>query len=114
MGWELSPQGILFVLRKLKKFNKPIFITENGLADAEDKHRAWFIRETLSYVAQAINEGIDVRGYFHWSLLDNFEWDKGFWPQFGLIQVDRHTLERTIRPSAWEYARIIRESYEEK
>lgn len=110
MGWELYPQGILFSLRDLGKYKKPIFITENGLADSQDKYRAWFIRTTLGYVAQAISEGIDVRGYFHWSLLDNFEWDKGFWPQFGLVYVDRQTLKRTIRPSAWEYAKIIQES----
>lgn len=108
MGWELYPQGILLALRDLRKYKKPIFITENGLADSQDKYRAWFIRTTLSYVAQAISEGIDVKGYFYWSLLDNFEWDKGFWPEFGLIHVDRLTLSRTIRPSAWEYVKIIR------
>jgi len=52
-------------------------------------------------------EGVDVRGYFYWSLLDNFEWDKGFWPRFGLVEVDYKTLERRIRPSAWEYRDII-------
>jgi len=110
MGWELYPQGILFVLRDLKKYKKPIIVTENGLADAQDKYRVWYIKSTLGYIAQAIQEGIDVKGYFYWSLLDNFEWDKDFWPQFGLIYVDRNTKERTIRPSALEYAKIIQES----
>jgi beta-glucosidase len=110
MGWELYPQGILFALRELRKYKKPIFITENGLADSQDKFRAWFIRTTLGYVFQAISEGIDIKGYFYWSLLDNFEWDKGFWPAFGLVHVNRQTLERSVRPSAWEFARIIRSS----
>jgi beta-glucosidase/6-phospho-beta-glucosidase/beta-galactosidase len=58
-------------------------------------------------VKRAINEGADIRGYFHWSLLDNFEWDSGFWPRFGLVEVDYRTLERKIRPSAWAYKKII-------
>jgi beta-glucosidase len=109
-GQELYPQGILFALRALKKYRKPIFITENGLADVQNRYAPWFIRTTLGCVAQALGEGIDIKGYFFWSLLDNFEWGKGFWPRYGLIGVDRHTLERSIRPIAREYEKIIRES----
>ena len=108
MGWELYPQGIYYILKDLQKYQKPIYITENGLADSQDQKRAWFIKETLRSVHQAIEEGVDVRGYFHWSLLDNFEWDKGFWPRFGLVEIDYKTLERKVRPSAWEYARICK------
>ena len=109
LGWELEPQSIYYALQDLKKYKKPIYIIENGLADDSDLKRGWFIRETLAYIHQAIHEGIDVRGYFHWSLLDNFEWEKGFWPRFGLIEVDYQTLTRKIRPSAYEYAKIIKD-----
>ncbi len=108
LGWELYPQGIYNVLLDLKRWNRPIFITENGLADAKDAQRIWFIEETLRAVHQAIDAGIDVRGYLHWSLMDNFEWDKGFWPRFGLVEVDYKTMARTIRPSARRYAEIIK------
>ncbi|TSC80780.1 MAG: beta-glucosidase [Parcubacteria group bacterium Gr01-1014_29] len=107
MGWELYPEGLYHVLTDLTKYKKPIYITENGLADARDEHRAWFIREHVRWMKKAMDEGADVRGYFYWSLLDNFEWDKGFWPRFGLVEVNYQTLERTIRPSAWEYKKII-------
>lgn len=108
LGWELYPASILGALQTAGSYGKPVYITENGLADRNDAQRAWYIAETLRYVHQAIEEGIDVRGYFHWSLLDNFEWDKGFWPRFGLIDVNRKTLDRTIRPSAYLYAKIAR------
>src|SRR3989344_1477474 len=100
MGWELYPEGIYHVLNDLKKYGKPIYITENGLADARDVNREWFIKETLANVHKAIREGVDARGYFYWSLLDNFEWDKGFWPRFGLVEIDYKTMERKIRHSA--------------
>ena len=96
----------------------PIYILENGLADADDSMRAKFIKDHLHWIHKAIQEGVDVRGYFYWSLLDNFEWDKGFWPRFGLVEVDYsaqggsasggNTMERRIRKSAWEYAKICR------
>ncbi len=107
-GWEIYPEGILEVLRYLKSFKKPIFIMENGLADANDRYRANFIKEHLYYIYQAIEEGIDVRGYFHWSLLDNFEWAYGWSPKFGLYAVDRKTFERTERSSAQIYREICR------
>ena len=110
MGWELYPKGIYHALMELKKYDKPIIVTENGLADGNDKYRGWFILETLKNVLKAINEGVDARGYLHWSLLDNFEWDKGFWPRFGLVEIDYKTMERKIRPSARLYARICREN----
>ncbi|PIR73831.1 MAG: glycoside hydrolase family 1 protein [Candidatus Moranbacteria bacterium CG10_big_fil_rev_8_21_14_0_10_35_21] len=107
LSWEIFPEAIYHCLMDLKKYQKPIYITENGLADVEDKYRAEFIKSYLTNVQRAIQEGVDVRGYFYWSLLDNFEWDKGFWPRFGLVEVNYQTLERKIRPSAWEYKKII-------
>lgn len=106
MGWELYPEAIYHVLKDLKRYNKPIYITENGLANAQDKMRGWFIYETLKNVSRAIDEGVDVKGYLHWSLMDNFEWDKGFWPRFGLLEIDYKTLERKVRPSAKFYRDI--------
>ncbi len=108
MGWEIYPEGIYHILRDLKKYNKPIYITENGLADAKDEKREKFIKEHLFWVHQAIKDGVDVRGYLYWSLLDNFEWDKGFWPRFGLVEVNYETMERKIRPSAEVYADICK------
>jgi beta-glucosidase len=108
MGWELYPWGISQILETLKKYKLPVYITENGLADENDQHRGWFITETLKAVYKSIEDGADVRGYFHWSLLDNFEWDKGFWPKFGLISVDRKTMKRTLRKSAYVYRDIIK------
>lgn len=107
MGWSIYPKGIYSMLRALKKYNKPIYITENGLADAKDEKRAEFISEHLRWLKKAFGDGVDMRGYFYWSLLDNFEWSDGFWPRFGLVEVDYKTMERKIRPSALEYKKAI-------
>ncbi len=109
LGWEIYPQGIYNVLKFLKQYNKPIIIIENGLADKEDKYREQFIKDHLFYVHKAMQEGADVRGYFHWSLLDNFEWAEGWEAKFGLFEVDRKTFERKARPSANAYAKICEE-----
>ena len=106
MSWELYPQGIYNCLFDLKKYNKPIFITENGVVDATDDKRAKFIKDHLYWLHKAIQDGMDARGYMYWSLLDNFEWHHGFGPRFGLVEVDYKTFERHIRLSAWEYAKI--------
>jgi len=108
MDWGIRPEGLYYILKELKKYSKPIYITENGLADVKDDRRADFIKGHLKWIHKAIEEGVDVRGYFYWSLLDNFEWDKGFWPRFGLVEIDYETLERKIRPSAYEYAKICK------
>ena len=107
LGWELFPSGHYNLLKRFATRGKPIFVTESGLADVADSQREWYIGESLRAIGQAMQEGADVRGFFYWSLLDNFEWDKGFWPRFGLTEVDYKTLERRIRPSAWEYKKII-------
>ena len=100
--------GIYHRLMELKNFKKPIYIIENGIADSTDQLREKFIKEHLLWVWQAIHGGADVRGYIYWSLLDNFEWDKGFKPKFGLVEIDYATLGRKIRPSALEYAKICK------
>jgi len=106
MGWEIYPEGIYHVLMDLKKYKLPIFIMENGIPDENDNKRGKFIKEHLRYVHKAIEDGVDVRGYFYWSLLDNFEWSSGFDPKFGLYAVDRETFERKPRKSARIYAKI--------
>ncbi|MCK4520260.1 glycoside hydrolase family 1 protein [Candidatus Parcubacteria bacterium] len=111
MGWEIYPKGIYYALKYLNQFKKPIYILENGLADAQDKQRKDFIKDHLFWVHKAIEEGIDVRGYFHWSLMDNLEWNKGFEPRFGLIEIDYKTMKRKPRPSAYYYAKICRNNY---
>lgn len=105
-GWEFYPEGLYQALIELKLYQKPIYITENGLADTQDAMRAEFITKSIVAMHRAITDGADVRGYLHWSLLDNFEWDKGYWLRFGLIHIDRTTQKRTVRPSALVYANI--------
>jgi len=104
LNWKIDPKGIYHILNDLKIYDKPVYIMENGLADAKDEKREKFISDHLQWTHKAIGEGVDVRGYFYWSLLDNFEWDKGFDPRFGLVGIDYKTLERTPRPSSKKYA----------
>lgn len=107
-GWQIFPQAIYEVLRIAARYQKPLHITENGIADAHDTRRQEFIHNYLVNVHRAISEGIDVRAYFYWSLLDNFEWKEGFSKRFGLIEVDFATQRRTVRPSARWYAEVCR------
>lgn len=106
-GWEIYPEGIYHVLLSLQKYDKPIYITENGVADANDRHRAEFIRQHLQWSHKAIEAGVDLRGYLHWSLIDNYEWTKGYEMRFGLVEVNYDTQERIPRPSAYVYKEII-------
>ncbi len=108
LGWEIKPVGLYEGLLQLKKYGQPVYVTENGLADAKDEKRAKFIYDHLTAVSHALEDGVDVRGYFHWSLIDNFEWAEGFAPRFGLVEVDYKTQKRTPRPSAFYYERICR------
>jgi beta-glucosidase len=111
LGWEIYPEGLYYVLKDLKKYNLPIYITENGLADKEDKQRAKFITEHLKQIHRAIGDGVDIRGYMHWSLIDNFEWVEGFGPRFGLVEMDYKTMGTKIRKSAREYAEVCKNNF---
>lgn len=106
MEWDIFPQAIYHALIRLNKYGKPIYITENGLADEFDVKRRAYIRDYLSYVKKAIDEGVPVRGYFYWSLLDNYEWSFGFSKRFGLVEVNYITMERIVRSSAQAYKEI--------
>lgn len=105
-GWDICPEGIFHVLLELERYRKPIYIIENGLADAADTRRANFIRDHVTYIHKAIEQEIDVRGYLHWSLLDNYEWAEGFEKRFGLVEVDYRTHERRIRKSALYFKEV--------
>lgn len=107
MEWSIHPHGLKTILKALKRYDYPVYITENGLADKKDKYRPEFIVDHLKSVAKAIEYGTDVRGYYHWSLLDNFEWVYGYGPRFGLFHVNYQTQERTERRSARLYRKII-------
>lgn len=109
LGWYMEPEGIYPLLMRLwAHHKKPIIITENGVADEYDQYRRWWIEETIVAMERAISEGVQLKGYFHWSLLDNFEWAQGWWPKFGLVAVNRSTMKRTIRPSAKWFAEQIK------
>ncbi len=107
-GWEIYPEGMLEALKAMKRYERPIYITENGVADAKDAFRPKFIIDHLKVMDRAINEEkIDIRGYLHWSLTDNYEWAKGFSMKFGLYSVDLKTQRRRERKSAEIYKRMI-------
>jgi beta-glucosidase len=107
MDWDIYPQGIYGSLQLLRRYKKPIFVAEAGLADRADSRRAAYITEQVQAIKRALDEGVDVRGHMYWSLIDNYEWALGTAKCFGLVAINYQTLERTIRPSAWVYKKII-------
>ncbi len=110
MGYEYRPQALAAAIRRAAAAvtKTPIIVTESGIATGDDARRVAFINSTLEGVRDCIRGGIDVRGYFYWSMLDNFEWLLGYRPTFGLISVDRATQRRIVRPSAEHLGRIAR------
>lgn len=110
LGWYVYPEGFYKLLLGLKRFRLPVIITENGTAEIKDSFYEQYLLAHLQSAAKAIGEGVDLRGYFWWSLLDNFEWDKGFEKRFGLIEVDYADFRRTVRPFALTYSRICKDN----
>lgn len=109
LGWDMQPSNIQFVLEyAYERYGLPVMVTENGLADATDKDRQWWIAQSVLGMQRAMKNGTEILGYMHWSLLDNMEWDKGRWPRFGLAAVDYRTMERTLRPSAKWFGNLIK------
>lgn len=106
MGWDIYPAGLYALLMKLKKYKMPVYILENGICTADDNERWEYIRAHLEKIHAALGRGVDIRGYMYWSLMDNFEWDKGFAPRFGLVDVNYDTYERIVRKSALKFARV--------
>ena len=122
MGWEIYPDGLREVLIDIHHDYKlpPLFITENGMACADevrdgsvnDQQRIDYVRMHLESIAKAREAGVDVRGYFYWSLMDNFEWESGYAKRFGLIHVNYTTQKRTLKQSAHWYRNMIAQQRE--
>ncbi len=109
MGWSVYPEGIYKAVEKVYRYKKPIYITENGIATGDDEWRISFIVQHLQYLHRTIKDGYDVKGYFYWSFIDNFEWDKGFAPRFGLVEINYKNFQRKPRKSAHVYGEISKE-----
>jgi beta-glucosidase len=109
LGWEIYPSGLFQVVKAAwDRYRLPVFITENGIADARDEKRERYLRDHLAEVKRLLDAGVDVQRYCHWSFTDNFEWQQGYSPRFGLVEVDYATMQRTVRPSGRFYAEICR------
>ncbi len=108
-GMEFYPECVGHVVRYAsKQTGVPIYVTENGIATEDDTRRVEYYRRALEGLKNAIDDGVDVRGYVAWSLMDNFEWMSGYGPKFGLVAVNRETQQRTIKPSATYLGNIAR------
>ncbi len=109
LGWDIYPEGIYSVCKKYYgKYRIPIYITENGISDKHDNRRPDFIIDNLYYINKAIGEGVPIERYYHWTLMDNFEWNEGETAKFGLYECDFKTQERKERKSARLYAGICK------
>jgi beta-glucosidase len=119
MGWPVTPDGFRSLLVRLQREYPnlpPVYITENGAAFEDevapdgavhDERRVAYLREHITAVRNAIEDGVDVRGYFLWSLLDNFEWAEGYAKRFGIVRVDYDTQERIVKDSGRFYAQLV-------
>ena len=109
MGYAYAPEALEAVIRMVATQTKrPIYVTENGIGTEDDARRVAFIQRAVQGVLHCVADGLDVRGYIHWSLLDNWEWTQGFGPKFGLVSVDRQTFARTPKPSASYLGKIAK------
>ena len=118
IGWEIYPKAFTELLTRLNQLYTlpPIYITENGMAEADaigddgnvdDPRRVNYYNDHLNAVNTAINNGVDVRGYFAWSLMDNFEWAEGYLKRFGIVFVDYETQQRVVKSSGECYKRLL-------
>jgi beta-glucosidase len=110
LGWDDYPEGLYRLLVRMRAYGLPIYITESGVADARDTMRRAYLRSHVYAVERAIAAGADVRGFYYWSLMDNFEWANGYNTQFGLFTVDRSRpdMPRAMRPSGEAFREIAR------
>ena len=107
---EAYPQAIARAVKRAARLGKPIYIMENGVPDATDRIRPWLIANALRELHGLIEQGHDIRGYLHWTLTDNFEWNEGWRLRFGLVALDPQTQQRTLRSSATLFSEIIRDN----
>ncbi len=108
MGWEIHPRGMERTLKEASKLGLPMMITENGIATRDGQKKEKFIKSHIDTLEQCLKKGLDIRGYFYWSLLDNYEWLKGLDAKFGLYSVNYDTLERKATPVAGFYSYLIK------
>lgn len=117
MGWNVTPDAIKWAAKFLyERYNMPIYVSENGMAchdtvsldgKVHDQNRIDYLQRYLLKLGEAIDDGADIRGYFVWSLMDNFEWDNGYEPRFGIVYVDYETQKRIIKDSGYWYSKVI-------
>jgi beta-glucosidase len=110
MGYEYWPHALEATIRRAAEVSNgvPMYVTENGIGTTDDAQRVRYVTEALQGVRACLDDGLDVRGYFYWSLMDNFEWALGYMPTFGLVAVDRATQARTVKPSGRWLGEIAR------
>ena len=114
MGWRIDPKGLGKQIRYVgKRYDKPMMITENGIATKSEQKRLSYLRDHINQIREAMDEGYDVKGYFVWSLADNYEWHYGYVPKFGLATMDPKTRDRILKPSAFYYRKVISSSNKE-
>ncbi len=110
MGWRIDPKGLYKEIQRVgDRYGKPMMITENGIATDDDDQRVWYMRNHIAAIGQAIRDGYDVRGYFAWSLADNYEWHYGYKAAFGLATMNEKTYDRVLKPSAGKFTRLIKD-----
>jgi beta-glucosidase len=109
-GWEIHPDGLEKVLKEASRLNIPLIITENGIATSNDEIKIRFIRKHIEVLDRCLKKGMDIRGYFYWSLIDSYEWLYGFHARFGLYQVDFDTLERRLTQTALFYTSLVKKN----
>lgn len=111
LGWTMVPEKLEDVLKRVGRRGKQIMVTETGVADQYDRYRKDWISKTVVAMQNAIDAGVKVRGYFHWTLTDNFEWAFGRWPAFGLVKIDyEHGRKRILRPSGEYYGAVVKKA----
>lgn len=109
LGWEIQPEGLYHVLKNIDdRYQKPIVISENGLGTASEQKKIRYIREHINQMRRAMEDGVDVRGYFPWTLVDNYEWTEGWTANFGLSYSDPKTKDRNIEPSGIWFSKFIK------
>ena len=115
MGWRIDPASLGKQIRYVgKRYDKPMMITENGIATLNDSERINYLHDHIAQIQKTMEEGYDVRGYFVWSLANNYEWHYGYVPKFGLTTMDPVTRDRLFKPSAYYYKKVIETSQKEQ